>query len=202
MKKNTKIGIAVLCGLVVLGIMFVTMIVMFFTSMLNKYEFTTEELKVEYENVEGYTQYKDEYISFKYPSDWINGSDLTEYPNDVIFVENMDPAKTPNISYRVYREDELNLTEEDYNPLKFSVNSSSSIVSGKKVAVTSAERWLEVNDKKTYMEYVAGNSSEYTDESRYNLAYYSFIDNDKILYIYMSAENEEQFEVMAASLDY
>ncbi len=205
MKKNTKIAIGIVSGLIIVGILFLTLIVLFFIKMLDKYEFTSEEQKSIYSQVsesDGYTTFEDENITFKYPSDWYMNNELTETTDDVIFVENEDPATTPNIQYQIVDAEVLGMYEEQYKPFQFSIKTTTNFIDGNKIQSNTAERWLMVNDKKTYMWYAAGNNEVYPDELRYNLEYYSFIDDGKILFVRLSIEDKEEFDVMAASLDY
>ncbi len=198
MKKNTKIGIAVLIGLIVLGLLFATSMFMFFKSILKNYDFTTDEKSSQYANAVGYTQYEDENIKFQYPAEWVIGNELTDSTDDISFVESLDPWLAPNIKYQIFEEGELGFKESEYNPFKFSVNTSSSGTT----KTTVAERWLKVNDKKTFMYYTAGKVANHENEYRHNLLYYTFIGDREVMYVQISTRDKETLETIAASLEY
>ncbi len=198
MSSNVKKGLMVIFAVIMVGILFVVGMFMFFTSTLKKYEFTTDETRAQYANAVGYTQYEDENIKFQYPEAWIVGSELTPETDDVIFVEKLDPATTLNVEYQIITEEEAGGTAEDYSPYRFNVNTKAT----GKSKTTIAERWVMVNDKETYMYYTGGSVPGRENVIRYNLTYYTFLGDEKVMYVFISAGDKEMLETIAASLEY
>ncbi len=202
MKKNTKIVIGVVTGVVLLGILGILAMVMFLMSVFNSYEFTTEELRIEYANPSGYTHYEDENIEFNYPSTWVVGNELTATTEDIIFAKTDETPNTDVVQYQIVTEAEAGISESNYNPMDSNVNKSVKTTPNGVMKLTECRRWLKVNDKKTLMLFQSWGDESIDNKTAYNLDYYTFIGDGNIMYVHISTYDKEILTTIAASLEY
>ncbi len=202
MKKNTKIVVGIVTGVVALFLLFVLGIVLFVISIFNKYEFTTEETREAYANVSGYTAYEDENIKFRYPTEWVVGDELTEQTEDVIFAKTTDTPETEVIQYQIVTEEEAQISESNYNPLNSNVNTNTKVTPNGTVKITECRRWMKINDKKTLMLYQAWSDENTAGKTAYKLQYYTFIGDGEVMYVNISTYDKEVLNTIAASLEY